>query len=72
MIVTASSIPLAIILKNTINALSACLSVLTSLVGLIFIVSFIELFSNLFFNAFCWIASYSRFSWAVVFIVRVI
>jgi len=30
----------AIILKNTINALSACLSVLTSLVGLIFIVSF--------------------------------
>ncbi len=39
MIVTASSIPLAIILKNTINALSACLSVLTSLVGLIFMVT---------------------------------
>lgn len=38
---TASSKPAVIILKNTINALSACLSVLTSLVGFIFIVSFI-------------------------------
>ena len=40
MIATAISKLPAIILKNTINALSACLSVLTSLVGLIFIVSF--------------------------------
>jgi len=43
MIATAISKLPAIILKNTINALSACLSVLTSLVGfLIFIVSFIS------------------------------
>ena len=42
MIDAASSIPPTIILQNTINALSSCLSVLTSLVGLfIFIVSFI-------------------------------
>ena len=44
MIATAISKLPAIILKNTINALSACLSVLTSLVGfLIFIVSFMLL-----------------------------
>jgi hypothetical protein len=44
MIVTASSIPPTIMLQNTINALSSCLSVLTSLAGfLIFIVSFISL-----------------------------
>ena len=40
MIDTASSMPAMVMLQNTINALSSCLSVLTSLVGLIFIVSF--------------------------------